>query len=136
MEVKIDLEEEKDNKFMDKMVEQKCRLPKIYSLTISGLKTECGSLNQFLLHCASNSVWKLQINPDPSTESFPCHVLFSGLEAAVRGVTEQVILDELVMSGANFEAILRATAKAYQIDFNLCKIDSSEKMDLSGIDFK
>ena len=114
----------------------KYRIPNIKRLFISPLVNDRPSLTQFLLHSTPNQIEELHINPSLSTRSFECDSLCSGLAEAVRGVTKVVFLGELVMSGSNFETLVKASSTTKGLYFNHCKIDTSVELDLSGPDYR
>ena len=118
------------------MAQLKCRILNIKYLDISPLVNDCPSLTQFLLHSTPNQIEELHINPSLSTRSFECDSLCSGLAEAVRGVTKVVFLGELVMSGSNFETLVKASSTTKVLQFSWCQIDTSDELDLSGPDYR
>ena len=118
------------------MAQLKFRIPNISKLDICPLVNDCPSLTQFLLHSTPNQIERLFINSSPCTPSFECESLCSGLAEAVRGVTHEVWLKELVMSGPNFETLVKASSTTKTLVFFFCKIDSCCELDLSGPDYR
>ena len=118
------------------MAQLKCRIPNIYQLSISPLVNDCPSLTQFLLHSTPNQWESLSINFYPSTPSLECESLCCGLAEALRGVTHKVFLCELVMSGSNFETLVKASSTTEELEFSHCQIDTSAELDLSGPDYR
>ena len=116
------------------MGELKCRLPHIERLSIDPLLSEYSpSLNQFLLECMPPSLTQLEINYSlNNTANAPADLYCDGLARAVTSATEEVLLDNLDMSGPTFEAIVKAASQAEQLVFSSCTIDSSGELDLSG----
>ena len=117
------------------MASIKCRIPNIDYLRISNMNNEYASLAQFLLHCVPHSLKELSINDSPSSP-FWCDPLCYELAEALKGVTQFVLLDKVIMSGSTFEAIFKAASQARFLKFLFCQIDSSGKLDLDGPDYK
>ena len=118
------------------MAQLKCKIPNIKNLDISPLVNDCPSLTQFLLHSTPNQWETLNINSSPCTPSFACDSLCCGLAEAVRGVTHDVFLQQLVMSGSNFETLVKASCTTKYLSFYYCSIDTSGELDLSGPDYR
>jgi len=118
------------------MSELKCKIPDIYSLDISLFFDETCSENQFLLDCTPHSLDYLSIEDSLRTSSVMHDCYCSGIIEAVKGVTQQVYLKNLVVSGATFEGIVKGASQAKELVFNFCQIDSNDELDLSGPDYK
>ena len=118
------------------MASLKFKIPNINFLNISPLVNDCPSLTQFLLHSTPNQWEQLIINYPSSTRSLECESLCCGLAEALRGVTHKVFLCELVMSGSNFETLVKASSTSKTLVFYSCLIDSSFELDLSGPDYR
>ena len=122
--------------FILKMGELRQSLPNIRNLNISPLLNMCPPLSQFLLHCTPNSLRYLSLNDSPPAPSFPCDANCSGLVEIMSGVTEGIDLEELQMNRATFEAVMRAACHVKKITFYACKLDCSEELDFSGVDYR
>jgi len=118
------------------MAQLKCKIPNINLLNICPLVNDCPSLTQFLLHSTPNQWERLDINWDPCTPSVECESLCVGLAETLRGVTHEVWLKELVMSGPNFETLVKASSTTKYLTFDFCQIDTSGELDLSGPDYR
>ena len=134
--MRIDLDHQEDREFVAKMVELKCRIPNISEVCIQSMNDKCDSLPQFLLHCVPHSKKDLLFNIYPSDYYFDCDSYCPGLEEAVKGVDRQAYLRKSIISGSNVEAIVKASSKAKVIFFDSCKIDSSEKLDFDGPEYR